>query len=415
MHCRPLSRLVSRVTLTGLLLAGFLPGCATQRAALPPAAQAPLELEMEPIKIEATHGPAGVQVASYDAQELFEQAGAALSQKRPDEALGLYARLLEAFPDSSYARSAHYNKGLAHQDKKDWSGAAAVFQAFVAKYASHADAKDAYFQLGATYAELENWPASAETFSRVLERTDLTADDRVEALARRAFAQFNLADLDTAERSFRSVLAFRDKVANEERLATDFYIAFTQYHLGQISHRRFRTVALRATEALMTRDMEEKARLLLESQRRYIDAIKVGHPGWASAAGFQVGSLYEELHDAFMAAPIPSELDQEGRTVYLDELRKKIRILLEKSLRWYRENLLMMERVGAASEWSEKSKVAYAKLVRLLDPAAKLDLPRPPTPAHESPPPPSTPDAPAPPPREAPPTPAAPSTPRQIL
>jgi tetratricopeptide (TPR) repeat protein len=348
---------------------------------------APVHYEMEPIEIEATKGAAGVQIESYDAEELFEQAGAALSQNRYDDAVRFYDKLLSRFADSSYARPSMYNKGLALRDKKDWPAAVEAFKAMAEKYPTHADSKDALFQLGACYAELANWPASGEVFVRLLERQDLTADDRVEAMARRGFAQFNLGDLDAAEKTFRATLAYKQKIETEERLATDFYLAFSQYHLGEITHRRFTAIALRPPEGQMERDLDQKASLLLQAQRAYIDTIKYGNPAWASAAGFQVGSLYEELYDAFMSAPVPSDLDPEARQVYREELHKKIRVLLEKSVRWYRENLLMVERLGVNTDWAEKSKLAYAKLMRLLDPTAKpedggpLPVPHPAAPA----------------------------------
>jgi tetratricopeptide (TPR) repeat protein len=325
---------------------------------------------MEPIAIQATKGEAGVQIESFDAEELFEQAGSALSQKRHDDAVRLYDKLLSSFADSPYARPAMYNRGLALRDKKDWNGAVEAFKAMVDKYESHPDAKDGLFQLGACYAELTNWPASGQVFVRLLERQDLTPDDRIEAMARRGFAQFNLGDLDASEKTFRGVFGYKQRIESEERLATDFYLAFSQYHLAQITHQRFRGVALRLPEAQMDRDLDLKASLLLQAQRGYIDTIKFGNPGWASAAGFQVGSLYEELYDAFMNAPVPKELKGEAREVYLAELHKKIRILLEKSMKWQRENLLMIERIGVNTDWAEKSKLAYAKLLRLLDPKA---------------------------------------------
>ncbi len=40
-------------------------------------------------------------------------------------------------------------------------------------------------------------------------------------------------------------------------------------------------------------------------------------------------------------------------------------------MRWYRENLLMVERLGVQTDWAEKTKLAYAKLLKLLDPAAR--------------------------------------------
>jgi hypothetical protein len=135
----------------------------------------------------------------------------------------------------------------------------------------------------------------------------------------------------------------------------------------------------------MGKDMEEKARLLLVAQRQYIETIKLGNPQWASASGYQIGSLYEEFYDAFIHAPMPSELlgdaNQEKREVYYEELRKRIRILLEKSVRTHEQNLLMLERLGVENEWRDKSKLAFAKLQKMLDPNYKFEFADPSSPA----------------------------------
>jgi TolA-binding protein len=344
-------------------------GCATtgKQNEAPPGGDV-VRLDMDPIKIEATKDAEGVHIEAFDAPELFEHAGKALSDKQFDEAVKGYARLLKNFPDSPYVRPTLYNLGLAQIARKDWAAAIDSLKTLIDRFPTHADAKDSLFQLGACYAEQSNWPASAEVFARILDRKDLNADDRIEAIARRGFAQFNLNDLDTAEKTFRAGMVYRQQIDTEERLSTDFYLAFSQYHLGQIYHLRFRNAPLRLPEAQLDKDLDQKAHLLLTAQRAYIDTIKFGNPGWASAAGFQVGSLYEELYDAFMNVPIPPELDREARQVYVEELHKKIRILLEKSLRWQRENLLMIERLGVATEWADKSKLAYSKVMKLLDP-----------------------------------------------
>jgi TolA-binding protein len=374
------------LTLTLTLALGLAvgSGCAHQGAAsplTPGAVAAPpngvpvTTYEMEPMKITAVSGADGVHVEAYDAAELFEQASKALSEKRFDDAIGVYDRLLREFDDTRYTRAAIYNAGLAHQGKKDWPGALRRFQTLASRYPQSTDAKDALFQEGATYAEVENWPASVQVFAQLLERPDLSADDRLEALARRGFAQFQLHDMDTAERTFQSAVSYFHQVEADERLETDFYLALAQYHLGQVNHERFRAAPLRLPERQMGLDLDEKARLLLVSQRQYIDTIKLGNAEWAAASGFQIGSLYEELYDAFVKAPVPPELQvstaeaKEKLDIYNAELRKKIRILLEKSVRTHEANLLMMERMGVRSEWRDKSKLAFAKLQTLLDPS----------------------------------------------
>jgi TolA-binding protein len=377
-----LSRLVVAAA-TSAVAAALLPACATApagKAVQTPATAAPVtEYQMDPMKIEAVKGPdGGVHIESFDAGELFEQAGAALSDKRYDDAIQGYERLLKEFGDSRYTKAALYNIGLAYQGKKDWNAAIARFKVLVDQYGATSDAKDAAFQLGASYAELGNWPASAEVFARVLERKDLTADDRIEAMGRRGFAQFQLKDLDTAERTFQSAMAYFHQIEAEQRLETDFYLGLCQYHLGEIPHERFRAISLRLPERQMGIDLEDKAHLLLVAQRQYIDSIKLGNPQWASASGFQIASLYEELYDSFVHAPVPPELlghdNDEKREIYYDELRKKIRVLLEKSLRVHEQNLLMMERLGVQNEWRDRSKLAYAKVQKLLDPTYKIEF-----------------------------------------
>jgi tetratricopeptide (TPR) repeat protein len=384
------------------LLALSLAACAgkTNNTVSTPAGAQVEQIEMDPIKIAAVKGPDGVQhLESYDVTELFERAGAALSEKRYDDAVRDYEVLLKEFKDSRYSKAALYNCGLAYQGKKDWPTAIARFQQLVTQYEGTSDAKDAQFQIGASYAEAGNWPVSANIFAQILERKDLTADDKIEALGRRGFAQFQLKDYDTAERTFQSALYYFRSIEKEERLQTDFYLGLIEYHLGQIPHERFRSIPLRLPEKQMAVDMEDKAHQLLVAQRLYIETIKLGNPQWASASGYQIGSLYEEFYDAFVHAPIPPELigddNREKREVYYEELRKRIRILLEKSLRTHEQNLLMLERLGVQNEWRDKSKLAFAKLQKMLDPSFRFEFADPSAPAPEPAPPPPAPTPPA--------------------
>src|SRR5262245_53701981 len=78
----------------GLVVTAAALGCATAKPQPAAGPAAPVRLEMEPMMIEAVPGPAGVQIESFDAQELFEQGGAALSQSHHDEAIRYYEKLL---------------------------------------------------------------------------------------------------------------------------------------------------------------------------------------------------------------------------------------------------------------------------------------------------------------------------------
>ena len=356
---------------------------------------------MDPIKISAVKGPDGVHLETFDVAELFEHAGAALSEKRYDDAIAGYEQLLKEFPDDTKSGCpASTTAGSPSRARRTGRRRSSVSRRCTTLAPDASDAKDALFQLGATYAEMGNWPTSATVFAAAA-RAQGHDRGRQDRGVSPAAASRSSSSRTSTRPSGRSRRRSTTSAASRRRSGcrpTSTW-ASCKYHLGQIPHERFRAIPLRLPEKQMAKDMDDKARLLLSAQRQYIETIKMGNPQWASASGYQVGSLYEEFYDSFIHAPIPPELMGEGnaekREVYYEELRKKIRILLEKSLRTHEQNLLMLERLGVQNEWRDKSKLAFAKLQKMLDPSYKFDFADPATAGSQTPapPPPPTPAA----------------------
>src|SRR5262249_52376319 len=140
-----------------------------------------------------------------------------------------------------------------------------------------------------------------------------------------------------------------------ERLDTDFFVAMGAYYFGRIAHEQYRLLPVRLPEKQMAEDLENKARLLLMAQARYLDAMRVNNLDWATAAGYQIGSLYHELYDDLVNAPVPPRLDSEGRDVYLEQVRERVKTLLQKAVAIHEKNLLMAERNGVNNEWVKRS------------------------------------------------------------
>ncbi|HEX2571079.1 MAG TPA: tetratricopeptide repeat protein [Polyangia bacterium] len=339
------------------------------------------QVELEPIKIEAVKTSDGTKVDAYDAASLFEQAGADLEAQRYDEAIKGYDRLVANFPDSRYVVAALYNAGLALEGKQDFAGAATRYRAIVEKHPQATkDVLDALFRMGACYAEVNNWASSAEAFGHLLERTDLALGDRVEALARRGLAQFQLKDLPAAERTFREALNVFHANEATERLDNDFFVAMSQFYLGEIAHDNFRALPLRLPQKQLAVDLEAKAEALLATQARYVDTARIKNPAWATAAGHQIATLYKEFYDAMLNAPMPPELKtDELKKIYFEELRVKIEPLLRKAIHAHELTLGVAERFGLDNDWVRKSNEEMAQLRSLLNPSEKGTGPSPAT------------------------------------
>jgi tetratricopeptide (TPR) repeat protein len=360
-----------------LFLTLFLVGCAHQAAQ---------HIQMDPIVFQAK--PGGVTMVDPEAQ--FAEAGAAFGEKRWADAIAMWDKLAVEYGESRWVNPSLYNAGLALEAAGDLDGAATRYRKLIAR-ADHCtapctDILDGYFRLGAVYIAQKNWAASAELWKQVLTRKDLTLSDKVEAMARRAEAQFNLRDLVAAERTLREQHELVDANSEVERLDNDFFVAMGAYYLGRIAHEQYRLLPVRLPEKQMAQDLENKAQLLLVAQARYLDTMRVNNVDWATAAGYQIGSLYHELYDDLVNAPVPPQLSGEAKDVYLEQVRNQVRGLLQRAVAIHEKNLLMAERNGIDNEWVKRSNEEMAQLKRLLVPGAAAPAPAPTKPAPPPPP-----------------------------
>jgi hypothetical protein len=112
----------------------------------------------------------------------------------------------------------------------------------------------------------------------------------------------------------------------------------------------------------LSEDLNYKAELLLSAQGHYLRSIRVGNGYWATAAGAQIGQMYESLYEHMVNSPAPSELDAEEAQVYRQELRKKIRVLLTKSINIYERTLETAERIGSQNTFVDRTRESLRKV-----------------------------------------------------
>jgi hypothetical protein len=117
--------------------------------------------------------------------------------------------------------------------------------------------------------------------------------------------------------------------------------------------------------------LEQKAAFLLSAQGHYLRCIRRGDGEWATAAGYRIGEMYEELHDQMVSASLPRGLNEDQRALYQDELRGKVKNLVSKAIRMYEETLDVAQRTGAANDYVRKTEQALERVRKLL-----LEAPR---------------------------------------
>ena len=337
------------------------------------AASSPDPVVMEPMVVRAEPDPL-VGLDTYDAADLFELAAERYRAERWADAAAIYEKLVDEFPDAPEVPKAHYNAGLAHERRAAFADAARHFEAVIVRHEGSAVFGDAHFNLARAYGKLERWEDVANTFWEARKLEGLGPMDELEARVGTGVGFFMQGDHFTAEREFREAVRFYEDHPKKEYLPADYFMGQSRFYLGEIIAREFEAKSLSAPDEMGTEDdwteamgeeLESKCDLLLRAQANFIRAIREGHRGWATAAGYRIGSLYEHLFDELMSLPVPQGLDEGAADIYREEVRDRVSILVEKAIRVYEMNRAMAERIGEDNEWVQRTTAALERMKAL--------------------------------------------------
>lgn len=308
----------------------------------------------------------------YDAGQLLELGNRFYESHDYDRAAKVFDRLVSTFPDSELVASALYNAGLSYGELAEHALALERYQKIVLEHPDSTSFKDAYFRTSLSLAKLERWKDVADNFWAIRHLPKLTAMDELEARVGTGVGLFMQNDYPSAERELMSAVRFFEDKSKEEYLPADYFVGQTRFYLGEIAARQFEAIELKKPdpkqkgwEEMMGTRLEEKCELLIRAQNNFIRTIRSGHTGWATAAGYRIGSLYERLYDDLLGVPAPPGISEGATDFYREELKKRIAVLVTKAIKIYEQSLEMATRVGEKNEWVERTSKSLERMKSL--------------------------------------------------
>jgi tetratricopeptide (TPR) repeat protein len=248
-----------------------------------------------------------------------------------------------------------------------WGEALAMYERALQGSSKADDKSDALFRIGECHEKLEQWSAMEKTFEQVL-AMPLTVLDRAEAWTRRGYAWQRMGDLTQAERAYKECLTVYNDNISLRLFEGNYWVSMAQFQLGEIYRTLFDGIAFRLPVERMERDLEDKSNLFLKAQHAYLKSVRLRNTEWAIAAGFRLGSMYEDFYADMLQAEYPAELGEQEVALYFSELKGQILPLVQRAVEIYERNLAMSERVGARdTEWASRTKKHLEHLRGLLE------------------------------------------------
>lgn len=277
---------------------------------------------------------------------------------------GDFARAAAAFDRIAVKSPASiWNAGLAYERLGKYEDALARYLEYI-KYKNDPEAQ---FHAALAEYKLGKLSEAAQRLQALAARPGISTLQKASALTQEAVCLIESGKRADGEVLLRSALDIYDK-DNEEPIDPSLP-AQAEFWLGEAYRGAF--VAEPLDPATMSSQklqdaLEQKAQFLLSAQGHYLRCIRRGDGEWATAAGFRIGEMYEQLYDQLTNAPVPPGLDAQQQALYREQLKAKVKNLVEKAIRVYEETLSAAQRTGAQSPYVEKTREALDRLRKLL-------------------------------------------------
>jgi len=358
-----------------LLLSNWSVGCAHRTGQGGPRLQSPPTGGSPGLTLDAIRIRAGEDrltgLAGYDADDLFRLGFEAFEAADFELSGLLYDRLLLEFPEHSNALPARFNLAMAREKEGSLHSAIDHLQRYIDQVSKERaqDAAESRVRLASWLQRSDRYEESREPLRLAMEEPSLDRPERWEARILSVMLLGYDGEFERASVRLHSIS--RDMRQSTRRLGERFpyQSAMLWYHAGALYRLRAASISLDAVDQLelLKSNLDEKARSLLEARQHFKRCLKHLIAEWSGPSALALGAVYEDFRRDLLAAPVPTDLDDEQAVVYRELLSDRTLRFLEKAASDYREVLRSANRFQLEPSWVAEVDRALQRCEQELD------------------------------------------------
>jgi outer membrane protein assembly factor BamD (BamD/ComL family) len=273
----------------------------------------------------------------------------------------LYEALASRYPQSPQAPAALRAAGILRQTMGQTDKAVAHYAAYEKQFKGRPETRDIAFQKGLLMLEKKDWKGAAGAFAEFAH--SYPDDPRViQAWVREAEGHMKSGSDSKAKETLGRALAYYRSHRKDEDAA--LYAAEARYQQGELIFREYEAIKIAGRPRQLSRALEEKAKLLDEAKKVYLDVVSYRVPEWATAALLRVGQAYASYAKAIRNAKVPRDLNKEEQQIYRDELEKSVVVIEDKALESFRSGYAKALEIGVYNKYTRALREGLAELAQ---------------------------------------------------
>jgi tetratricopeptide (TPR) repeat protein len=314
-------------------------------------------------KPESPQG-AWIAATTFQAMGLFSDAA------EFDEAIAGYNdREHPNYQKFEHTKDAAYNAVVLRVATGEHDKAVLDGQKFVAAYGTTPEADEVFFLMARAHQNAGRYKDAIDLYRRYVPRAK--ADKRVQAFVFLAIAQLKTGDERGADDSLKQAVDLGKFHGRELSPEGKYAAARARYMEGERVLARFEAVQIAGDVKQLTARLKQKAELLKEAAKVFLDCVSMGVAEWTTAALFQIGRTYELFAKSLRDSPAPAGLSDADKQTYQSQIEEFAVPIEERSLDAYENGWKKAIELGIYNQWTAKMRDALGRLNAELYPAFK--------------------------------------------
>lgn len=253
------------------------------------------------------------------------------------------------------AGDAIYNAALFREATGDLKGAIANYQVYVKAFPLNKDVVLVQMKIAKIYSEMKDYEKSKAIYKGIISKPkNVLLSDAIEAQYELAMIYKKLGQIPAYEKELQNLLKMAERLkkgdANEK---TFYYIAQSRFLLTEPAFKNYISIKLQLPESTMKKLLKEKTERLDKLVKEYTAILQMGQGDVGIAALCRIGMIYQDFTKTLLDAPIPKNLDDEAREIYIAELQNMAFPVEEKAIEAYEKSVAKSYELTIYNEYSK--------------------------------------------------------------
>ncbi|MBX3230382.1 MAG: tetratricopeptide repeat protein [Labilithrix sp.] len=269
-----------------------------------------------------------------------------------------------------HAKDAAFNAVVLRVATNDHDKAIANGNRYLAQYPNAADADEVVFQMGKAHQNAGRDKEAADLYRRYVAKAK-NQDHRVQGYVLLAAALIKTNDDKGAADALKTAVDIGKHRKGELGPDGKYAAAKARYMEGERVLARFDAIQISGDVKQLSQRLKQKATLLAEAAKVFLDVVSLGVAEWTTAALYQIGRTYESFAKTLRDSPAPSGLEGADKEAYQQQIDEFVVPIEERSLDAYENGWKKATDLGIYNQWTAKMREALGRLNAELYPPFK--------------------------------------------